>query len=257
MGISESKIDTNHKPKNTKSEINYRSENTKLHDIIYNNEFINNIFNRNDKEIQNKILKCINKKPSESDGAGYVYGFNRDNENFMKIGRTGRDSDIRIREWKGNKLFSIQTIYNKKLERLVHLFFHYGRISITLNTKTETVRKCYNYENNYSHCNNSSFHKREIEWFNEKVKINDVILLTNTVNNIISTFYQQKTDQTRTGLLDLKTCSREDIYNIVRKYDLQMIGSKKIDAIFMSKNLFSVKGIGQKTISKLLPYIKL
>jgi hypothetical protein len=233
MGISESKIETNYRPKNTKSEINHRLENTKLHDKIYNNEFINNIFNRNDKETQNKILKCINKKPSDSDGAGYVYGFNRDNKYFIKIGRTGRDVDIRIREWKGNKLFSIQTIYNKKLERLVHLFFNYGRFSITFNTKTET------------------------EWFNEKVKLNDVILLTNTVNNIISTFYQQKIDQIKTGLLDLKTCSKENIYNIVRKYDLQMIGPKKIDAIFMSKNLFSVKGVGQKTISKLLPYIKL
>lgn len=94
------------------------------------------LLQKNDIETRKKIMKLMNEPPTPSDGIGWVYGFfspkdenNQMNDNYwIKIGRTERNPFLRVEgEWGGKLIFCINTSYNKRLERLLHLFFDYAR----------------------------------------------------------------------------------------------------------------------------------
>lgn len=96
-------------------------------------ETIKLILDRNSGDIQKKFHETFRSKPSDTDGPGYVYGFidlqdYKSPTNLMiKLGRTSRDNPYeRVKEWGGKMQFCVQTIYNKKLERLVHLLFNFA-----------------------------------------------------------------------------------------------------------------------------------
>jgi hypothetical protein len=94
------------------------------------------IFNKNDNNIKNKILKLLHEKPSDCDGCGYIYGFyspkdrmtQKRNNFWIKLGRTERNPFTRVEdEWGGELIFCLKTSYNHRLERLLHLFFDFAR----------------------------------------------------------------------------------------------------------------------------------
>ena len=129
------------------------------------------VFNKNDNDIKNKIIKLLQEKPSNCDGVGYIYGFyspkdkttQKKNNFWIKLGRTERNPFTRVEdEWGGELVFCIKTSYNHRLERLMHLFFDFAREtrigiceqkpyepvqqynckkSITISTQTEDIPK--------------------------------------------------------------------------------------------------------------------
>jgi len=84
------------------------------------------------KKIQKKIKNRIIKSPSKSDGPGYIYVYTLDSDppSYYKIGRTARTPEKRIKEWgKGARLkASYKVKYQKKAERLIHLYLDYVRV---------------------------------------------------------------------------------------------------------------------------------
>lgn len=90
------------------------------------------LFNRNTEDTKHKILLTLHDKPSNSDGIGYVYGFEsiydrnlRDNY-WIKLGRTiENDASDRVGKQHGIIVFCQKSSFNKIFERLVHLFFRY------------------------------------------------------------------------------------------------------------------------------------
>lgn len=138
------------------------------------------LYELNTIDTKKKIINKINLLPSDTDCEGFVYGFtkpedkNTRNSFFMKLGRTIRDPNIRIKEWSGEHVFSIKSTYNKKFERLVHLFFKFA------NVKRENKN------------NNDS---EEIEWFKfeKKQNINKhyIIARVNEINSLLDDLYPE------------------------------------------------------------------
>ncbi len=133
-----------------------------------------NLFNKNTIRTQQAILDKIRSSPSASDKKGFVYGFyafgdNNSKSDFkIKLGRTEKSTPaIRIAEWNGQEVFSKRTILNKKLERLIHLFFKFAY--------EEKIGK------------NES---REIEWFHFKatdnINENTVIRYVTHVDDLLN-----------------------------------------------------------------------
>jgi competence ComEA-like helix-hairpin-helix protein len=94
------------------------------------------LYKKNGKVIQGEIIKKLETLPSESDGRGWVYGYRLEGDlklrtNFkVKLGRTGRpDPYNRIKEQGGIMEFCTSSNWNRKFERLIHLFFSYARFT--------------------------------------------------------------------------------------------------------------------------------
>lgn len=130
------------------------------------------LFELNSIDIQKKICEKIIDEPSATDGPGYVYGFyskadkNTKNDFKIKLGRTVKNNpNDRIDEWNGKAVFIINTNYNKKLERLIHLFFKFAHEIKDLG------------------------YKKEIEWFHftKNFKINNNIITKNNIITFVST----------------------------------------------------------------------
>lgn len=237
-------------------------------EYIIKNVSITDMFYKNDVEIQKKILKHLQTKPTDNDGVGYVYGFerrcdqNEEHDFFVKIGRTAKSKPSdRISEWGGNEIFAVKTIFNKKLERLVHLFFDFVRIT----------RSCEG--------------KNEIEWFhfyNQNINIHNILAFVSVINGMVCEIFgkKQKTvvvpisrekpdldtvtssasvdvSKKHSQKLNLKICTEEDLYDLIRRNNISHIGPKKIGALITYKRLdTSVPGIGKVTYEKLLPYVE-
>ena len=229
---------------------------------------VTDMFYKNDVDIQKKILKHLQTKPTDNDGVGYVYGFertsdhNEENDFFVKIGRTEQSMpSCRIAQWRGNEIFAVKTIFNKKLERLVHLFFNFVRIT----------RSCKG--------------KNEIEWFHffgHKINIHNILTFVSLINSMVCEIFGKKhkkvvvpilcekpdldtvtisasvdVSKKHSQKLNLKTCTEEDLYDLIRRNNISHIGPKKIDALITYKRLdTSVPGIGEVTYKKLLPYVE-
>ena len=93
------------------------------------------LFNKNNIKTQNKIINLLKSSPSLSDGKGWVYGYklpgdiNLRTNLKIKLGRTQRpDPYKRIVEQKGEMIFCTSSNWNRKLERIIHLFFKYSNI---------------------------------------------------------------------------------------------------------------------------------
>ncbi|AYV82468.1 MAG: helix-hairpin-helix motif protein [Hyperionvirus sp.] len=120
---------------------------------------IRSLYDRNNSSTRAKIQLELLKVPSATDSDGYVYGYNipgkyhpsARNNFHIKLGRTAKNNpnDRIVRQWGGEIQFCEKTIWNKKLERLIHLFFDFARFD-------------------YIQPNGA----REIEWFQFKEKIN-------------------------------------------------------------------------------------
>jgi DNA uptake protein ComE-like DNA-binding protein len=125
-------------------------------------------FNKNDEKTKQKIIKLLLTKPSDSDGLGFVYGYKRPsdinlrNNFYMKLGRTIKSPVERIGQWHGDEIFSSRTIYNKKLERFIHLIFNY----------VHEIRRSLDNQHD------------EIEWFHFREKTN-VQSVVSELNEII------------------------------------------------------------------------
>jgi DNA uptake protein ComE-like DNA-binding protein len=104
-------------------------------DALKNYSLLVDMFNKNTRDVQSKIISTMAKEPSETDGEGWLYGFNlksdkaRKKKFWMKLGRTKEeDPHVRVKKWRGNMIFAMKTIYNKRLERLTHLFFKFAHM---------------------------------------------------------------------------------------------------------------------------------
>jgi hypothetical protein len=155
----------------------------------------------------------------------------------------------------------VKTIFNKKLERLVHLFFDFVRIT----------RSCKG--------------KNEIEWFhfyNQDINIHNILTFVSVINSIVSSIFGKKhkkvvvpipckkpdldtvtssasidVSKKHSQKLNLKTCTEEDLYDLIRRNNISHIGPKKIDALITYKKLDTcVPGIGKVTYEKLLPDVE-
>lgn len=93
---------------------------------------LNDILKKNSDIKKQKFWNILRSDPSESDGKGYVYGFTLETDNntktqsWIKLGRTQRDPNVRVSEWRGKMKFCVETKFNKKLERLIHLLFSFA-----------------------------------------------------------------------------------------------------------------------------------
>lgn len=89
------------------------------------------------------------KVPTSSDGIGFIYGFISEAENkvlevpfWIKMGRTRQQPpQKRIFQWEKEEdlelteMFTVHSLYNIKLEYLVHQLFAYARKPRVLNGK--------------------------------------------------------------------------------------------------------------------------
>jgi hypothetical protein len=102
------------------------------------------LFLKNTQNIQSKILKKLQSKPSPEDRQGYIYGFDLpedDNDEcdfLIKLGRTELSTpQVRIGQWNGCEVFTKVSNFNRKLERLIHLFFDFARFHRVRNGQNE------------------------------------------------------------------------------------------------------------------------
>jgi competence ComEA-like helix-hairpin-helix protein len=131
------------------------------------------IFFMNPYRVRNMIMLYLQISPFDSDEPGYMYGFNCIISWWIKLGRTARKSEIRIKEWenkiktKTSIIFILQTRYNVRLEKLVHLFFKFANAKYSLDLKG-----------------------REWFYFNYNIEIEKIITL---LNNYIDYLYPDVT----------------------------------------------------------------
>lgn len=124
------------------------------------------------KHAQNKIMTKIRKGPSKSDGYGhiYIYYLSADPKDFYyKIGRTSRDVDTRLKEWKDSKLRKSYRVANQKhAERLIHLYLDEYRV---YRYKQDDGTYCTVWKENGLHVTDKDKtgkkegRSKEVEWF--------------------------------------------------------------------------------------------
>jgi hypothetical protein len=91
------------------------------------------LYNKNDLKTQKIILNELNTQPRNIKD-GYLYCFrplkfvNTPARYKLKIGRTFRSSEKRIKEQNGKQLYSICSVFYFKLERMCHLFFRFANV---------------------------------------------------------------------------------------------------------------------------------
>jgi DNA uptake protein ComE-like DNA-binding protein len=210
------------------------------------------LYNSQHADTQKKIILKINQTPSESDHEGFVYGFtkpedkNTRNSFFMKLGRTDRNPDIRIKEWSGKQVFTIKSIYNKKFERLVHLFFK------SHNVKRENKNKPAS---------------EEIEWFKfEKehcINKHYIISRVNDINSLIDDLYLEDeyfdnshsiNIKSRITTLPIENNSSETNLPVENNSSETNIKSSVKHSIndCSKEYLMKIKGIGEKLSKKII-----
>jgi competence ComEA-like helix-hairpin-helix protein len=175
------------------------------------------LFEKNEEKNQNIIIKTINESTSVSDKPGFVYAgckkesntdINSGKNEYLKLGRTERTVEIRLKEQNLVKVFSVSTIYNKKAEKLVHLFFKFAH-KYNPNKKgiewfyfeSFTVAEIYKYTYNICELVKEIYSND----FSNSVIINDIV--NNFSNSII---LSEITDNN--NKININTVSQEQIY---------------------------------------------
>lgn len=108
-----------------------------------NDNYLMELFKLNTARVQQQILSKLKENPSKVDVNGCVYGFGYQKDNntktnfWVKLGRTTKMPEKRIQEWNGEHVFSKKTDYNRKLERLIHLFFKFANVERVVGVNRE------------------------------------------------------------------------------------------------------------------------
>jgi T5orf172 domain len=97
---------------------------------------------KNDQFIQNKFISLLNSDLNKTESPGFIYGFSKKSDEnsreifWIKIGRTiNPNPNKRVNQWKGDIEFCQKTLFNIRIESLIHLLFKYANI-IRINEKT-------------------------------------------------------------------------------------------------------------------------
>jgi hypothetical protein len=83
-------------------------------------------------KIQKKLQTIMKKGPSKTDGKGHIYAYWLDcdeYDTYYKVGRTSRDVDKRLKEWKG-AIYKVSwpVKYQKLAEKLIHVYLDHVRV---------------------------------------------------------------------------------------------------------------------------------
>lgn len=216
------------------------------------------LYKQASEKTQKKIIDKINEQPSDTDGVGYVYGFTKSEDKntrynfYMKMGRTSRkDPETRIEEWGGIQVFSIRSIYNKKFERLVHLFFEFANVHRKNKKKPGSFEvEWFKFDKSYNM--NKSFIISKVNLINSLIEdmylSDDDFVLDNEYNRteiINKTNIVDKCLNTdKIVLLNINTCSKYELEKI------NGIGDKLLNLIISNRpykcldDIKKNKGIG-------------
>lgn len=182
---------------------------------------LDTLFIKNSPKIKIKIIQIMNTQPSETDFEGFVYGYkifsdtNTKSDFRIKLGRTGKENPAdRVRQWGGEMEFCCKTIYNKRLERLIHLFFRYANII--------KIR--------------GDGHK-EIEWFHFKEKIN--------INKYVSILNEMVGDLYESNTIKVKSSPATNLIEEIKKININTAGLHLIG---------NLAGIGPKLSDNIIKY---
>lgn len=197
------------------------------------------LFLKNSSKIKNKIIQTMNSLPSETDFEGFVYGYkicsdkNTRNDFRIKLGRTGHENPAdRVRQWGGEIEFCCKTIYNKRLERLIHLFFRYGNLI--------KIR--------------SDGHK-EIEWFHFKEKINInkyVCILNEMVDDLYGSDSSKEIKVVKININSAELHQLEGLSGIGPKLSDNIIKYRTINGPFKTiYDIMKCPGIGRRRFNKI------
>jgi DNA uptake protein ComE-like DNA-binding protein len=168
------------------------------------------LLNKNDGETQLKIKQLLNTPPSDSDGEGFVYGHNHpDDRNlrsnfYVKLGRTEKKNpEERVLEWGGDMVFCQKSSFNRRFERLVHLFFNYVNITRDIDGKKQVewfhftektnvpqyvaaiqdlVEETYKDSNFYFENSQQSSNQKIVNWEKETRKVKSFLININTAS---------------------------------------------------------------------------
>lgn len=208
------------------------------------------LYNLANDKVKKQIIEKIIESPSDSDGPGYVYGFTKSEDKntrynfYMKLGRTSRNEpSIRINEWGGEQVFSIKSIYNKKFERLVHLFFKFANIHRDNKKNPGT---------------------KEVEWF-RFIKVNNInknfiISRINSICSLIDDIYLLDDNDDNEDKDNIKnTVIRPKLINNNKNNNKDNIKNTvirpKINLKTCSKNeLLKISGIGNVLANAIINY---
>lgn len=137
-------------------------------------KLVSELYHKNDNKTQVLIKETLNKDFSRSEKSGFVYGFtletdnNKKKDTWIKLGRTERNSDDRVKEWGGVLSFSLETPCNRRLERIIHLLFNYAH-----RYRPEIDRM------------------KEKEWFHIEEKLN-VSKYVSEIREFVSDYYENR-----------------------------------------------------------------
>lgn len=216
------------------------------------------LYNMNDEHTKKQIILTLNKRPSFSDGVGWIYGFHRQNDeqninNFwIKIGRTERNPFTRVEEWNGEMLLCIKTSYHHKLERLIHLFFDFAReprISEIKEDELSFCQKIYRFFSCKKRSRNQELYKQEIEWFHIKENIN-VNQLVCQIWKLVeeydhSSIYHNNIVYVETEKININTATLNELLSIPH------VGKVTANKIIALRNVHKFNNINEiKNISK-------
>jgi len=229
--------------------------------FISNNSYIKHLFDANNTHIQQKILHYLTTPPSRTDGVGYVYGFeissdhNQKHNFFVKIGRTQTSTPSeRISVQGGNEIFATKTIFNRKLEKIIHLLFDFVKVD---------REYCGEIETEWFHFNNQGLTVINILTFVSIINsmVDDIFGKKSKICEEESDFEEESEEELACAVapkkLSLKTCTINDLRELKKRYNIIGVGEKKMEILIKYKSLSTQHpGIGKETYKKLFPYVE-
>ena len=208
-------------------------------EIIDKYPSLKELFNKNDAKTKDRILKYLDEPPTASDGIGHVYGFHRvtdimiRNNFFIKLGRTAKSTPSeRIEEWNGVSDFTLSTIFNIRLESLIHKFFNFAR-----EHRKSIKNKGKNTSNN------------EIEWFHfvDSYSPRQIISFVNDIADLVDVVYERySNNNVARSLFNEEELEKENVSENL--LDTSIISKNLLDTSIISENLLDTSIISEKLL---------